>query len=288
MPHKRRKFSDRQATREFAGNDFAPSSGFDISKEALPKGKMNILNAGKIQAAYRERRKQSEQGASQKKGEASSDPQPSNRLSASGKSKGKAAAVADEKEDPTRMRIREGERLRDFNARVEQAFASTISAAARSASKHAQNQKKRKRRKEGGDGGSDEDSNAGDTDGARQKRKENAQQAEAREKRERDELRAQRESIRHDGEDREFATLSQRKSVRDVVMAPPTLKAGKFSKASAGASADRPGKRIGADMKQEQSKRAQERMLAEERERVIQTYRKKKDDEQKQRLGMKP
>ncbi len=216
---------------------------------------MNVLQAGAIRQAYHERKKE----------QAAKD----------GKGKGKAKE-ADPLDD---LKIRPGERMGEFNARVEQAFAGSISAAARHASKHGQTQKKRRRAKGDKDAAdSDDEDGDGGGEAGREKRKANAMAAEEREKQEKKNLKAARERMA----DREFATVSQRKNVRDVVDAPPVFSAGKFSKAAV---SDRPGKRVieqqahtdAAKADRERLRKAEERMLEQERERVISAYREKKE-----------
>lgn len=253
---------------------------------------MNILNAAKIRSEYHDRKRIDAQGG-KGKGKAKG----ANGVDKAGDAKGKKKAMSgnadgdDAASNAQKLRIRPGERMGDFNARVEQAFAPIIGAAARHASRHSQNAKKRKRK----DGTGDEDEDdLGDPE-AREKRKANAMKAEAREKREKDELREQRHDMesKMGGEERDFATVTQRKGLREVADAPPVLTAGKFSKASAGSKADRPGQRLifgkaasGKDADATNAAMANKRILEQERERVIGVYRQKKEAEQKAKLGL--
>jgi hypothetical protein len=130
------------------------------------------------------------------------------------------------------MHIRPGERLSDFNQRVEQEFAHDIYASMRTNQRSESNQKKRQRRrdvlkaKKRAASGSDDDDD--------------------------DESAAQRE----------FARAPSSRSLHDVALAPPTITA-------------RPKERRPTSTRPKPSP-ARQRILDEERQRVIELYRAQK------------
>ena len=139
---------------------------------------------------------------------------------------------------PMDMHIRHGERLKDFNERVEQAFAHDINQTMRSNLRSESNRKKRQRRRE------------------IFKEKKLAQDPIAAQKAEEDEL--------------DFARAPLSRSLHDVVQAPPTLTARPKERRKKAEDAaiqlpERP-----------KPSAARQRILDEERERVIQQYRAQK------------
>ncbi|CAO1629186.1 unnamed protein product [Sympodiomycopsis kandeliae] len=150
MPHKRPKQSTRLSKRQEIGQDNAPSSKAkrDTYFGSMPKAAMRILNAGKVQEEYNARRR-----------EALANGQPwgpdQHRLTAAQKGKGKASSSSEGNQDesasvnnPANLKIRPGEKLGDFNRRVEQAMASHVAASARSANRKLRKQRREAREKD--------------------------------------------------------------------------------------------------------------------------------------------
>jgi len=106
MPHKRSKFSARVAQRA-ASSNAAPSGAADLAHMTeLPKGAMRVLDAAKVQAAFRARKAAGERQSAEDVG-----PKEKERLKALARAKEKGKAKATEQE----LKIRPGERLGDFN-----------------------------------------------------------------------------------------------------------------------------------------------------------------------------
>lgn len=211
MPHKRAKHSDRVAKRFAAGQDLAPGSDDGFFSE-MPKGAMRILQGAKVQEAYRAKlqaKKKAEQEALTK---------------AKGKAKAAASAAGDASDATTELTIRPGEKLRDFNARVEQAMASDIHASFRSATRSQINARKRERRKLRA-AGIDPDADQQDLEQQESARKAKADKAAALQASEpsKADLKRQRQAIQQTGEIKEFAKASQVKKINDVAQAPPSL-----------------------------------------------------------------
>lgn len=209
MPHKRAKHSDRVAKRFSLGQDLAPSADDGFFSE-MPKGAMRILQGAKVQEAHRAKL------AARKKAEAE----------ALTKAKGKAKAANSDTshESPSELKIRTGEKMRDFNARVEQAMASDIHASFRSATRSQINKRKRERRKLRAEG-IDPDADPEDLEQEESTRKAKADKAaklQASEPSKLD-LKRQRQAIQQTGEIKDFAKASQVKKINDVAQAPPTL-----------------------------------------------------------------
>lgn len=205
MPHKRAKHSDRVAKRFSIGKDLAPSSDDGFFSE-MPKGAMRILQGGKVQDAYRAKlqaKKKAEQEAL---------------------TKAKGKAKASEEDPSTELTIRPGEKMRDFNARVEQAMASDIHASFRSASRSSINARKRERRKLR-KAGIDPDADPEDAEQEESARKAKADKAAALEASQpsKADLKRQRQTIQQTGEIKDFVKASQIKKINDVAQAPPTL-----------------------------------------------------------------
>ncbi len=212
MPHKRAKHSDRVAKRFSLGKDLAPNADDGFFTE-LPKGAMRILQGAKVQEAHRaklEAKKKAEQAALTK-------------------AKGKAKAstdnnAADSNEASSELTIRPGEKLRDFNARVEQAMAADVRASFKSASRSKINARKRERRKLR-QAGMDPDVDPEDVEQEEANRKAKADKAAALEASQpsKADLKRQRQHIQQTGAIKDFAKASQVKKINDVAQAPPTL-----------------------------------------------------------------
>ncbi|CBQ67840.1 conserved hypothetical protein [Sporisorium reilianum SRZ2] len=209
MPHKRAKHSDRVAKRFSLGQDLAPGADDGFFSE-MPKGAMRILQGGKVQEAYRAKlqaKKKAEQDALTK---------------AKGKAKASDASASDT--TASQLTIRPGEKLRDFNARVEQAMASDVRASFRSATRSQINARKRERRKLRA-AGIDPDADPEDAEKQESDRKAKADKAAALQASEPSsaDLKRQRQAIQQTGEIKDFAKATQVKKINDVAQAPPTL-----------------------------------------------------------------
>ncbi|TKY90662.1 hypothetical protein EX895_000660 [Sporisorium graminicola] len=213
MPHKRAKHSDRVAKRFSLGQDLAPGADDGFFSE-MPKGAMRILQGAKVQEAYREKlqaKKKAQQEALTK---------------AKDKAKASDASAADTNNATaaSQLTIRPGEKLRDFNARVEQAMASDVRASFRSATRSQINARKRERRKlraAGIDPDADPES-LEEQESARKAKADKAAALQASEPSSAD-LKRQRQAIQQTGEIKDFAKATQVKKINDVAQAPPTL-----------------------------------------------------------------
>ncbi|PWN23892.1 hypothetical protein BCV69DRAFT_265234 [Microstroma glucosiphilum] len=215
MPHKRAKRSVRVAKRDERGNDLVPpKASKDVHMTGLPKNAMRILNAGKVQAEYNARRKAIKEGTYVP----SDDPSSSSSVKGKGKAKARPAKAAVSPADE--LRIRPGEKLGDFNRRVEQTMAGVVAATART---EARREKKRKRseldRKKGGE----EDDEEGEGSGtSRQTRAQKAKEIEESQPSSKDLKRAREElQGQSGGRELDFAKASQVRRVNDVAQAPP-------------------------------------------------------------------
>ncbi|CDU24051.1 uncharacterized protein SPSC_02680 [Sporisorium scitamineum] len=211
MPHKRAKHSDRVAKRFSLGQDLAPGADDGFFSE-MPKGAMRILQGAKVQEAYRAKlqaKKEAEQEALTK---------------SKGKAKAFDASAADSSNAASQLTIRPGEKLRDFNARVEQAMASDVRASFRSATRSQINARKRERRKLRA-AGIDPDADPEDLEEQESARKAKADKAAALQAKEPSsaDLKRQRQAIQQTGEIKDFAKATQVKKINDVAQAPPTL-----------------------------------------------------------------
>ena len=210
MPHKRAKHSDRVAKRFSLGQDLAPSADDGFFSE-MPKGAMRILQGGKVQEAYRAKlqaKKKAEQEALAK---------------AKGKAKASDSTAAGD-EASNELTIRPGEKLRDFNARVEQAMAADVRSSFKSATRSQINARKRERRKLRA-AGIDPDADPEDLEQQETDRKAKADKAAALQASEPSsaDLKRQRQAIQQTGEIKDFAKATQVKKINDVAQAPPTL-----------------------------------------------------------------
>ncbi|PWN49498.1 hypothetical protein IE53DRAFT_345762 [Violaceomyces palustris] len=208
MPHKRAKFSQRQADRFSKGNDLPPTattSKDDLHFRSMPKGAMRIIMAGKIQEEYNRKKRAMANGT----------------WKGNGKEGGGEAGK--NKPEEEQLKIRPGEKLKDFNQRVEQTFAPSIHSALRHEARASGNAKKRARRaqrEKGGEGSEGEEDGEGE-----EERKARADKAAAKQAAEPTsaELKAQRMAIQSGKEVKEFAKASQVRRINDVAQAPPTL-----------------------------------------------------------------
>ncbi|PWZ02589.1 hypothetical protein BCV70DRAFT_3044 [Testicularia cyperi] len=210
MPHKRANHSARKARRFVAGENLAPGADDGFFSD-MPKGAMRIIQGGKIQDDYR--RKKQEQKKHQEE------------AAAKAREKGKAKATSDSAVNiASDLKIRPGEKLKDFNARVEQAMASDIHASFKSATRSTINARNRARRKARASG-LDPDADPEALEHEEAQRKAKADKAAANEANEptKAELRRQRQAIEQNGEIKDFAKASQVKKINDVALAPPRL-----------------------------------------------------------------
>lgn len=199
----------------------------------MPKGAMRILNAGKVQAEYNARKRAAAAAAAAAdatKGDSEY------RLSAAQKGKGKArdedaqqhqssevAAASD-------LKIRPGEKLGDFNRRVEQAMASQVAASARSANRKLRKQRRAEREKEKTEKEEREEREAA---AAKSKKRRTAgdieddgdgdDPAERSEPTSKELKRARQEYENRPAAPLDFAKADQRRRINDVAQAPPRL-----------------------------------------------------------------
>ncbi|CAO1625801.1 unnamed protein product [Parajaminaea phylloscopi] len=197
MPHKRAKRSVRTAQRDTLGQDRVPPSlSQDPHFASMPKGAMRVFNAGKVQADYMNKKR-----AAKENGEKANE----------GRAGGKMSD----------LKIRPGEKLGDFNRRVEQAMASDVAATARS---EARKQKKRKRAEAAAT--DDVEGNGEDDEDAERQRKAKADKAAALKDAEpsaQDLKRAREEMTGQNSRSLDFAKASQVRRVNDVADAPPVF-----------------------------------------------------------------
>ncbi|SNX81754.1 uncharacterized protein MEPE_00459 [Melanopsichium pennsylvanicum] len=210
MPHKRAKHSDRVAKRFQLGQDLAPSADDGFFSE-IPKGAMRILQGAKVQQAYREKlqaKKKVEQDALTKAKRKA-------QLSNPGGSPNHSASE---------LTIRPGEKLRDFNARVEQAMAADVRSSFKSATRSLTNARKRERRKLRA-AGIHPHADPHDLEQQESERKAKADKAAALEASQlsKADLKRQRHAIQQTGDIKDFAKATQVKKINDVAQAPPTL-----------------------------------------------------------------
>ncbi|EPQ27499.1 uncharacterized protein PFL1_05037 [Pseudozyma flocculosa PF-1] len=221
MPHKRAKFSKRQEDRAALGTNLPPPTGKDdYHFNSMPKGAMRILQGAQIQEEYRKRKLAAAKAAQNPTSAAST-------AAAKGKGKGKdkAAGNGNDNENSSatqELKIRPGEKLRDFNRRVEMAMAHDISSTFRS--KSATNAKKRARRA-ARKAGLDPDADSQDEADQEDLRKKRADKAAAKEAAQpsRNDLKRQRQALEAGAEVKDFAKASQVKKINDVAQAPPRL-----------------------------------------------------------------
>lgn len=207
MPHKRANHAARQAKRFTTGQDLAPAADDGMFSQ-LPKGAMRILQGGKIHEEYHKRR----------------EAQKRLQEAALTKAKGKSRASSDDQITTDDLKIRAGEKLKDFNARVEQAMASDIHASFKSATRSTINARNRAKRKARA-AGIDPDADPEDLEQQETKRKAKADKAAAHEAAQPSsaDLRRQRQLMEQTGEIRDFAKATQIKKINDIALAPPKL-----------------------------------------------------------------
>ena len=168
---------------------------------------MRILQGAKIQEEYNKRKRAAK--------EAEMDPS---------SNKNKKSKTQSNSSTAEQLKLRPGEKLSDFNRRVEQSMAHEISQAFRSESRASINARKRARRA-ARKAGLDPDASEDDEASAEQERKRRADKAAAKEAAEpsKEDLKRQRQAIESGGEIKDFAKASQVKKVTDVAQAPPKL-----------------------------------------------------------------
>lgn len=257
-----------------------PKGNQDIRFEDVPKGKLHILNGKKIRESYHDRRKREAEQKARKRTalpyrlEARTDvseegPRKKSKRDGVNIFKGgdtdqnqKPLALNERGEeefhegvDASKLKIRPGESLRDFNRRVEDAYKFEISRAVRQVARSGRGERRKARMQTLREQAQQEGSQDAATVA---KRKANAQAAEAREKAEQKDLRAQRDGLRRGEQaERDFETAPLRKGVREVAQAPPALNVGKLASLA--------NKQAAAGSNQQS--------LEQERERAVQAYR---------------
>ena len=231
-----------------SGQDRAPAS--KVSRDphwgSMPKSAMRILNGGKVQAEYNARKKT-----------AAAAGQPWNnqngqeyRLTAAQKGKSKARSEQQQNDqdpsaagpdataststsnsapiDSSNLKIRPGEKLGDFNRRVEQVMASQVAASARSANRKLKKQRREARDQERARLAEEEEqrpasskkrrsSNGDDEDDQQQSRNTHSEPSS------KDLKRARNEYESRPAAPLDFAKADQRRRVNDVAQAPPRL-----------------------------------------------------------------
>lgn len=175
----------------------------------MPKGAMRILDAARVQAEYRARkRKKQEAQQKRQRGEAVDDEE-----NEAGPSMSKAAASS-------KLKIRPGEKLGDYNRRVEQAMASQVASTARSEARKRKKQKRAERAAAAAGGSDDED----DEDAQWRRHAKGKDEAERRAKAEpsKEDLKRARQDM-SGGKEVDFAKASQVRRINDVAQAPPSF-----------------------------------------------------------------
>lgn len=254
------------------GQDLAPKGSQDIRFEEIPKGKLRTLNARKIRESYHERRqRENEEKKAKQKVAQREQGQKRSAPAVGGKSANKKAKLAldttkddnsdaelsqadGETGDASKLKIRPGESLFQFNRRVEEAYKVEIANAVRKVARSGRGEKRKNRAKTLREEFQRQEETFGQEG---ERRKVNAQAAEAREKEEKRDLKAQRDAMRLDEPERDFEAAPERRGVRRVAEAPPTLKLGKLAALAK--------KQAPSDTKRQQ--------MEFERERAVQAYR---------------
>ncbi|CCM02150.1 uncharacterized protein FIBRA_04228 [Fibroporia radiculosa] len=248
MPHKRAKRSVREKDRSQSGLNLPPGALHAIDHEEMPKGAARILNAAKVQAEYRMKRKRTpDEGAA----DSGSIPR-KKRKSAAEDARGQT------------MKIQPGESMTHFNRRVEDSMRGVLREAMKSSSAHARRAKKERVSEKSSQ------SNAKSIAATPQSKKSEITMSESDNKPKSPALKetkaAQKSKLT------EFAHLSTStpKRLNDIVQAPPELK-----KLPRGAK-PRLSATSGITLAQGAISMAQKAMLEEERERVVKLYREMK------------
>lgn len=257
--------------------------------EDTPKGASRILNSLQTQAAYRER----------KNGGASGEAGPSSgRKTGSGTGTSTTTSKTKTKAKPTGLpKILPGESLGDFNRRIEDHLRPEVSQAIKNAAavKAAQEKavwqekkanreaaKEARRRKERGETGPVDKSGSGEGSGVAGKGKRKATILDDTDDEDEDDINTaggKSSSSTKKPKMTEFATLSQRRSVNDVVQAPPQLPGLKRS------GLKKPATSAFSATGRTPLNPGQKRLMEEERERVIKRYREMKEEKLAQRQG---
>ncbi|KAL1718604.1 hypothetical protein EV715DRAFT_200562 [Schizophyllum commune] len=115
MPHKRAKRSVREKSKKEQGHDLIPAK-YSLSEEAIPKSAARVLNAAKVQAEYRAKKRSSEDDGSQ------------------GKAKRRKVDSS-----TSGMSIKPGESLTHFNKRVEDSMRGLVRSAVQTSNAVARN-----------------------------------------------------------------------------------------------------------------------------------------------------
>ncbi|KAL1733435.1 hypothetical protein EV714DRAFT_246450 [Schizophyllum commune] len=249
MPHKRAKRSVREKSKKEQGHDLIPAK-YSLSEEAIPKSAARVLNAAKVQAEYRAKKRSSEDDGSQ------------------GKAKRRKVDSS-----TSGMSIKPGESLTHFNKRVEDSMrglvrsaVQTSNAVARNALKKEAEEKKaakqEKKAKRKADEGDDDVKGSKSSDGKRPV-KDDAKSSPTK---------PAQPADKHADRPKEFqqASTSAPRRLNDIAQAPPDLKKlPRGAKKAAGSSAT-----MGHTPKSDGVvSMAQKVMMEQEREKAIERYR---------------
>ncbi|KAI5821700.1 hypothetical protein K523DRAFT_422403 [Schizophyllum commune Tattone D] len=207
MPHKRAKRSVREKSKKEQGHDLIPAK-YSLSEEAIPKSAARVLNAAKVQAEYRAKKRSSEDDGSQ------------------GKAKRRKVDSS-----TSGMSIKPGESLTHFNKRVEDSMrglvrsaVQTSNAVARNAlKKEAEEKKAAKQDKKAKRKADDEDD---DVKGSGDKDSKSSNGKSPKVPKATDTKSAQPTTDKHADRPKEFqqASTSAPRRLNDIAQAPPDLK----------------------------------------------------------------
>ncbi|KAI5896135.1 uncharacterized protein SCHCODRAFT_02614120 [Schizophyllum commune H4-8] len=255
MPHKRAKRSVREKSKKEQGHDLIPAK-YSLSEEAIPKSAARVLNAAKVQAEYRAKKRSSEDDGSQ------------------GKAKRRKVDSS-----TSGMSIKPGESLTHFNKRVEDSMrglvrsaVQTSNAVARNAlkkeaeeKKAARQEKKAKRKADDADDDiKDSKSTGGKFNDGKRPAKDDTKTTSTKP--------PQPSTDKHADRPKEFqqASTSAPRRLNDIAQAPPDLKKlPRGAKKTAGSSA-----KAGHTPKSDGVvSMAQKVMMEQEREKAIERYR---------------
>ncbi|KAL1680165.1 hypothetical protein EV122DRAFT_262798 [Schizophyllum commune] len=253
MPHKRAKRSVREKSKKEQGHDLIPAK-YSLSEEAIPKSAARVLNAAKVQAEYRAKKRSSEDDGSQ------------------GKAKRRKVDSS-----TSGMSIKPGESLTHFNKRVEDSMrglvrsaVQTSNAVARNAlKKEAEEKKAAKQDKKAKRKADDEDD---DVKGSGDKDSKSSNGKGPKVPKATDTKSAQPTTDKHADRPKEFqqASTSAPRRLNDIAQAPPDLKKlPRGAKKAAGS-----GAKMGHTPKSDGVvSMAQKVMMEQEREKAIERYR---------------
>lgn len=202
---------------------------------------MRILNAGKVQAEYNARKKAAaaagepfnngheyrltaaQKGKAKANSEAQPDPNAADAAVTSNDASNSAAV------DAANLKIRPGEKLGDFNRRVEQVMASQVAASARSANRKLKKQRREARDEERARAAEQEEQRATSSKRKKSAGDENDDDDDDQQSRthsepsSKDLKRARNEYESRPAAPLDFAKADQRRRVNDVAQAPPRL-----------------------------------------------------------------